>query len=189
MRHRILLLPLALFLVLSAESCLDSGAASEEQRVADNQQELYLRTQPIPQFDYSLQRDVYTQIYRATNEGRNTFTVVESVTGITKFACPSIGYALPADVSLTNPLQGIYITSSGGAGVVELPEPNGLYSSKNTDGTWILCVGDGGEITPIYTEHKVTTFPFFIDGLHPEWQRQAGSTATTVVVLDRQSGR
>ena len=185
MRNRTFLLPLALLLAVSGASCMDGNAANMEADVAGTQQEQYLRTQPVPVFDYSLQRDVLIQIYRATNEGRSTYTVVESVMGDTKFACPSIGYAIPADASLTNPLQGIYISQSGGAGVVELPEPNGLYSSKNTDGTWILCLADGGEITPIYTEHKVTTFPFFIDGLNPEWRRQEGSTSSTVVRLER----
>ncbi len=44
----------------------------------------------------------------------------------------------------------------------EEAEPTGLFSSKNTDGTWVLFVDTNGDIAPIYTEHKVTTFPFAV---------------------------
>ena len=158
-----------------------------ETQAVNRQQEHYAVGQPVPFFEHSLQRDVYTQIYQATNEARNTFTIVESTTGVTKWACPSVGYGIPADVSLTNPLKGSLVYGSAGTyrgtHVTEQAEPNGLFSSKNTDGTWILCVLATGEIAPIYTEHKISTFPFFVDGVETEWSQQAGTQASTNVQL------
>ena len=42
-------------------------------------------------------------------------------------------------------------------------EPNGLYSSKNSIATWVRCVNEKGQITPIYIESKVTAYPFPIE--------------------------
>ena len=89
---------------MGADEC-GGGTEAVDRDNVDRQQDHYSRTQPLPFFDYSLQRDVYMQIYRATNEARQTYTVVESITGQTKWHCPSVGYGIPADTSLTNPLR------------------------------------------------------------------------------------
>jgi hypothetical protein len=70
--------------------------------------------------------------------------------------CPSIGFGIPYDVSLTNPLQ--YV-GSGGA-VIEQAEPNGLFASKSTSATWVMCTDAAGGIAPIYVEGKVTVYPY-----------------------------
>lgn len=178
-----LMLLIAAPMLMGADSCYDGAnpADAAETRVVDRQQLHYLAAQPIPFYDFSLQRDVYTQIYNATNEARQTYTIVESMTGETKWACASVGYGIPADMSLTNPLKGERLYQ--GTVVTEQPEPNGLYSSGNTDGTWILCVMDDGSIAPIYTEHKVNTFPFFVDGVEAEWTQRSGSQPTTTVTI------
>lgn len=173
------------FMLGSSSSCLDAGSKTDRAETAavERQQEHYATTQPVPFFEHSLARDVYIQIYKATNMAPSTFTIIESVTGVTKFSCPSVGYALPADVSLTNPVKGDYI-ANGGTIVTDQAEPNGLFSSKNTDGTWVLCVMSGGEIAPVYTEHKVSVFPFYVEGLDGgQWTQQAGSVPSTTVTL------
>jgi hypothetical protein len=135
----------------------------DSQRV-QSQQQIYQSVQPVPVFDYSQDRDVLIQIYRAKNETVITHTIVTAYgTGGLIFQCPSIGYAIPADTSLTNPVQMQTQTRRGdgiAAVTIEQAEPNGLFSSDNTDGTYILCVMDNGAISPVYTEMKVTTFPF-----------------------------
>ena len=170
-------------MTMGPESCDDQE--DKDRRVVNDQQELYAQTQPMPFFDYSQARDVYTQIYKATNEARNTHTIIESVMGGTRFDCPSVGYGLPADTSLTNPLR--VMVGYHGA-VIEQAEPNGLYSSKNTDGTWVLCIGPNGELEPIYTEHKITTFPYrVVRNERGEWVRRAGATASTVIKIKGRS--
>lgn len=155
--------------MMGAEECANDArqvAREETQAIAEQQAHL-LVTQPVPAFDYSLQRDVLIQVYRMSNEAQSTYTVVDSITGQTIWSCPSIGFGIPADTSLTNPLTAHRFNGYGT--VVEQAEPNGLYSSKNTDGTWIVCVGSSGELAPIYTEHKVTTFPYAV-----EWSEDMG---------------
>ena len=42
---------------------------------------------------------------------------------------------------------------------IEQAEPNGIYASKNTNATWVLCLGKSGQIEPVYIESKVTIYP------------------------------
>ena len=134
------------------------GCGSRESRdreIVNRQQEHYAKVQPLPFYDYSTPRDILLQIYNVvTQESRSTYTVIETITGQTKYHGPSVGYGIPADVQLTNPLQPAFSVAQA--------EPNGLFSSKNTDGTWVLFVDSNGDITPVYTEHKVTTYPFVV---------------------------
>ena len=149
-----------LFLLLVAvfiTGC-EQNSIRQDTETVDRQQKTYAVNQPVPFFEWSQDRAVLTQIYIQKNEARNTWTVISSDgTGQPRFACPSVGFAIPADAQLTNPLQ-VYYNSSGA--VVEQAEPNGLYSSKNTDGTYVLCVRKNGDVAPVYTEMKATTFPF-----------------------------
>ncbi len=140
-----------------------SGEGSEiaDRATVREQQAIYGVALPVPLYDYSIPRDVFIQIYDVvTTKAYVTYTVVASMTGAVMFHGPSIGYALPADTSLTNPLK--RDGSSYGYTSIEQAEPNGLYSSKNTDGTWVLFLNDDGTVTPVYTEMKVTTFPFSV---------------------------
>lgn len=160
------------FAVIFMFGCAPAVRQTSQQVDAANtgeQQAIYQNRQPVPRFEWSQQRDTLIQIYVLQNEARSTFTTFHSNgTGAVIFACPSRGYAIPADAQLTNPVQlsaanivpsrgNTYVTVEG---VIELPEPNGIYSGKNTDGTWVVCVRESGEAVPVYSELKVQTFPF-----------------------------
>lgn len=166
--------------------CENGGQEQKDRGVVDKQQAQYAKVQPLPFYDYSIPRDIMIQIYNVvTQDARNTYTVIETITGVTKFQGPSIGYGIPADVQLTNGLKPAY-DSRVDSPVIEQAEPNGLFSSKNTDGTWVVFVDNNGDITPIYTEHKVTTFPFAVkkadDG---SWVRADNKKATLTLKFNR----
>jgi len=135
-------------------ACQPSSLTNDTQQT-NNQLLQYQKVQPVPYYDWSEQRNTLIQIYNAKNEARQTWAVVESMTGVPLWTCPSVGFPIPADTQLTNPDQ------YSGTGV-SLPqmEPDGLYSSTNTDATYVLCVRPDGKAVPIYTEQKVTMFPF-----------------------------
>lgn len=157
MRRIVLFIGSALIGVVACDSIPNSERA-DNARVQD-QQAHYATVQPLPYFDFSMDRDILIQIYKTKNEARQTHSVVTSQgTGAILWDCPSIGFPLPADTQLTNGLQpygGKYGYTS-----IEQAEPNGLFSSKNTDATYILCVGPTGDVSPVYTEQKVTAYPF-----------------------------
>ena len=150
-------------LVLALVIGCDTTQEGKDRAVVSQQQAQYAKVQPLPLYDYSIPRDIMIQIYNVvTQESRSTYTVIETITGQTKFHGPSIGYGIPADVQLTNPLQPAFPIHQSSGEIIEQAEPNGLFSSKNTDGTWVLFVDNNGDITPVYTEHKVTTYPFVV---------------------------
>jgi hypothetical protein len=154
-----LLMLLGCALLLMATDCAPPSSETRDRQVVQEQQTIYQARQPVPRFEFSQERDTLIQIYRLRQEARATFTTFHSNgTGDVIFACPSRGYAIPADTQLTNPVQAD--RSLPGNPVLEQAEPNGLFSSKNTDGTWVLCVRENGEIAPVYSELKVQTFPF-----------------------------
>lgn len=141
----------------------DSQAAKTSQAV-NRQQEQYSAAQPVPAYDWSLERDIVIQLYNIRNMKAATHSVWRSDRGMVEGDCPSIGFGIPYDTSLTNPLATTDEDQTGrrnaALAVIELPEPNGLYSSKNTSATWVLCVGDVGQLEPIYVETKVTAYPY-----------------------------
>jgi len=133
--------------------CSSNTEAADRAAVQD-QQGQYRASQPVPAFDYSTERDAAIQLYSARNENVNTHTVWRSDLGTIEDHCPSIGYPIPYDTSLTNPMQ--HYTQGG---VIEQAEPNGLFASHNSIATWVRCTYKG-KITPIYIESKVTTYPY-----------------------------
>lgn len=149
---------LSLLLAFLGACEYQEAADTKDKAVVNEQQKVYATTQPIPTFKWSQDRDNLIQIYKQKNDARNTYAVVRSSgTGEILWHCPSIGFPIPADTQLTNPLQILYATSAG-VGVVEQAEPNGLFTSKNTDGTYVFCVDSQGNVSPQYTELKAEVF-------------------------------
>lgn len=139
----------------------------------------------VPLYDYSIPRDVFIQIYDVvTTKAYMTYSIITSMTGNVIYHGDSVGYALPADMQLTNPVKPLsysYHESS----IIEQAEPNGLYSSKNTDGTWVLFVQENGAVTPVYTEMKVTTFPYKVKQIENGiWVRADNKDVEFVIDLD-----
>ncbi len=158
--NRLTLIP---FLLLSLSAC-DKGSDSKDRETVEAQQQQYATAQPVPTFDYSLERDVAIQLYRARNQSVATWTVWRSDLGQVEGDCASIGYPLPYDTSLTNPIKRSSYTSA--AVPIEQAEPNGLYSSKNSIATWVRCLSkvNGQDVeAPIYIESKVTAYPYPVD--------------------------
>ena len=142
--------------MIGASACLDEQVAQERRKVS-SQQVQYSIAQPMPLFDWSLERQLIIDLYRLRNEKVSTHAVWRSDYGTIEGDCPSMGFGLPYDTSLTNPLRAIHDYHD--SAVVEQPEPNGIFASKNTAATWVMCIGDGGLIEPVYIESKVTIYP------------------------------
>lgn len=145
-------------ILLTLSACDTETADRADRELTDKQQGIYQVKQPLPFFDYSFERSMVTQIYVARNDALNTWSVWRSATGQIEDWCPSIGFGIPYDTQLTNPLK--RSTNAQGATAVEQAEPNGLFSSKNTAATWVLCQLPNGDISPVYIESKVTVYPW-----------------------------
>lgn len=157
-------------LAILASSILLAGCGkyeTSESRDAEKvamQQDQYAKGQPIPAFDWSLERDLVTKLYQIRNQKVTTHSVWRSNYGTIEGDCPSYGYGIPYDTSLTNPLVATSTASerafrSDSLTSIEQAEPNGIFASKNTSATWVMCLGQNGDIEPVYVETKVTVYP------------------------------
>lgn len=159
MKRIISIFVLSLVFMLGLMGC-EKSAERKTSEAVNRQQEQYVAAQPIPTFDWSLERHLVIQLYQTRNSKVTTHTVWRSDYGMIEGDCPSLGFGIPYDTSLTNPLQMSYAGTNVGTAVVEQAEPNGLFASKNTSATWVMCIGSGGTIEPVYVESKVTAYPY-----------------------------
>lgn len=160
-----LIAAVGLFILIQLTACggvVDSAETRDAKRV-QQQQGQYAKAQPVPIFDWSLERDLVIKLYNVRNKKVATHSVWRSDRGLIEGDCPSYGYGIPYDTSLTNPLattdedQKGY--SNAALAVIEQAEPNGIFASKNTSATWVMCLGQSGSIEPVYVETKVTVYP------------------------------
>lgn len=155
---------LAILTFLSFLGC-DATKSTESKVVAKvaQQQSQYAIGQPIPAFDWSLERHLVIELYKVRNQKAATHSVWRSDRGMIEGDCPSYGYGIPYDTSLTNPLMSTDEDQDGydqrALTTIEQAEPNGIFASKNTAATWVMCLGESGNIEPIYVETKVTVYP------------------------------
>ena len=140
--------------------CIEGDQEDKDRKAVQAQQSQYAASQPVPVFNWSLERHLVAQLYQIRNQRVATHSIWRSDRGLVEGDCASVGFGLPYDTSLTNPLQGVHIATNGGVTAIEQAEPNGIFASKNTTATWIMCAGKGGMIEPVYVETKVTVYPY-----------------------------
>ena len=141
-----------------------SGTTNQNRAERDKvneQQGQYAIGQPVPVYDFSLERDLLIKLYNLRNDRVATHSVWRADFGMIEGDCPSMGYGLPYDTSLTNPWVSYYSSSSSVA--VGQAEPNGIFASTNTAATWVMCVSEAGLIEPHYVETKVTVYPYTVE--------------------------
>lgn len=143
---------------------VNDTAATIESKQVNNQQKQYAKVQPVPFFDWSFERDQVIQLYRLRNFQAATHTVWRGDTSVIEGDCPSIGFGIPYDTSLTNPVTATdednYGSRNNALASIGQAEPNGVYASTNTSATWVMCVGPYGKVEPHYVEAKVTGYPY-----------------------------
>jgi len=163
-----LMIDMTILLVILGAGCMtpttQTQALTAEQTQVGNQQANYVTNQPPPYFDWSQQRDILIQIYKAKNSAINTWSYTTSpFTGKITWESPTFGFPIPGGTELTNPQQLVAKrynpdSSTWMDGVVAQAEPDGTYSPSTSLGTWVLCVNDDGSVSPAYIEDNVRTF-------------------------------
>ena len=167
------------FVSLGIGECGTPSSQKKETQKVDQQQAQYAKGQPVPAFDWSLERSLIIQLYIIRNSKVATHAVWRSDYGMIEGDCPSMGFGIPYDSSLTNPLMVAGRIDS--ATTIEQPEPNGIFASKNTSSTWVMCIGQSGIIEPVYIESKVTIYPGPVK-VDYKTQRVVRSGAATVII-------
>lgn len=165
-------------MIAGCEESQDRKDTQQTQR----QQSQYAISQPVPKYDWSLERHMVIKLYDLRNVKAATSAVWRSSTGMIEGHCPSLGFGIPYDTSITNPLKS-YKGYRDGA-VTEQAEPNGIFLSKNTSATWIMCVGKFG-IEPIYTEARVTGYPYPITADYDKNRVTRTGKATVTIDMNK----
>lgn len=172
--------------LVGADGC--SGQQSQEkkdQKVVEQQQAQYAARQPVPVYDWSLERELVRKLYDMRNQRVATHSVWRSDYGTIEGDCASMGYGIPYDTSLTNPFQ---VTGNSYHALTSIgqAEPNGVFASTNTAATWVICTSKGG-LEPVYVESHVTVYPGPMN-VDYETNRvtQAGGKRHTIAVPEQQ---
>jgi hypothetical protein len=160
---------LVLALALSVVGCgpydETTTVSQKETAIVNSQQSIYAKAQPVPLFNYSLPRDLWIQFYKAsTSNVVRTWSCEVSAYGkpISEIY-ESVGYPIPMDTQLTNSqmvIEDTFAYEDHSGQVVAQPEPNGLFTSPNTNATIIMVADADGKVTPIYSEHMVQCWAF-----------------------------
>src|ERR1700722_17704182 len=103
------------------------------------------------------ERKMLKRILEIRDQGLNTTTYNVDMNGHPHKICDSIGYGFPLSTQFTNPAQNPRTTV-----VLSQAEPNGLFSSPTSEGTWISCVDPANKhnIQVVYVEPRVIVSPF-----------------------------
>ena len=143
-----------------ADSCDNQPSArSKEASIVEKQNQIYVATQPPPVFDWSLERHLLTELYKARNNAVATYSYVRNqYTGKVMSSCPSVGFPISAATQLTNPQM--IAAKEYQTGVLALPqaEPNGLFTPAESRGTYVMCLNKDGKVTPRYYEQDVEAY-------------------------------
>lgn len=149
---------------LGLTACGPDTQENKDARLVNEQQAQYAIAQPVPRYDWSLERDLLIKLYNLRNEKVATHSVWRSDLGNIEDDCPSMGFGMPYDTSLTNPWVATDQSNDGydepALASIGQPEPNGIFASTNTAATWVMCVDENGLIEPHYVETKVTVYPY-----------------------------
>lgn len=149
-------------LMVACNTTGNNKSIQADQKTVADQQAIYAKAQPVPVYDYSQTRASLISIYNFKTKAIATNSVFYAMDKPI-FICPSYGFPIPADTQLTNPQQLTKVNPPGNdngvSGAVPLAEPDGTYTSPNTNGTYVLCVRDGKAV-PVYWEGYVGAFMF-----------------------------
>ena len=175
------LITVLLILIVLGVGCASDNerytAKATEEKQVGKQQALYVATQPPPYFDWSQQRDIMIQIYKAQNEAIYTYSYTQSpYTGKIMWESATFGFPIAGGTQLTNPEQ--TVTAYQSLATIAQAEPNGLYSPESSRGTWVLCVNEDGSISPAYIEDDVKCFTTPMKEVDGKMTPIGGSTAS-----------
>jgi hypothetical protein len=162
-RALFLLATIPLYLAADADGCASPQQQASETQAVKRQQAVFEQVQPIPSFDFSLERQRMIDLYKARQSAAQTWSVWRAYDHTIDGWCPSSGFPIPYGTELTAPDR-VWADTHGTDGyaavTVSNPEPNGLYTQgSGSPGTWVFCIIDT-EIAPIYVEDNVTVYPF-----------------------------
>jgi hypothetical protein len=132
---------------------------STSDQLQHDQQEVLLQAATatgMPAIVNFAERKMLKRILEIRDQAINTTTYIVDMNGRPHKICDSIGYGFPYSTQFTNPSQNPLKDV-----VLSQAEPNGLFSSPTSEGTWISCVDPVNKhMQVVYVEPRVIVSPF-----------------------------
>jgi hypothetical protein len=186
-RFYLICLPVVAIACMGNSSCdsqVPATSVKQESNVVEKQQSIYVNAQPVPVFDWSLERHLMTELYKARNNAVATYSYVRNqYTGKILSSCPSIGFPISAATQLTSPsrTEEHYGQEGGGNVIIPQPEPNGLFTPAESRGTYVMCLNKDGQVTPRYYEEDVEAYVTPMHEVNGELVQIEGSKASVTI--------
>jgi hypothetical protein len=152
---------------------------STSDQLQHDQQEVLLQAATatgMPAIVNFAERKMLKRILEIRDQAINTTTYIVDMNGHPHKICDSIGYGFPYSTQFTNPSQNPLKDV-----VISQAEPNGLFSSPTSEGTWISCVDPvTKDIQVVYVEPRVIVSPFPLSASSDLRLENAGSIGVQV---------
>jgi len=159
---KIIIAAIAAFFVLTAESCDNAPSATQKEAAAQERVQAESQAQVgMPAIVNFAEKRNYKMIYELRdNPNYATYTYLVGMHNELKLLCHSVGYGIPESSQYTNPSMVSYASTNVGVATLPQADPNGLFSSPSSQGTWVMCLGPDGKVAPVRSEPNVLTSPF-----------------------------
>jgi hypothetical protein len=153
---------------------------STSDQLQHDQQEVLLQAATatgMPAIVNFAERKMLKRILEIRDQAINTTTYIVDMNGHPHKICDSIGYGFPYSTQFTNPSQNPLKDV-----VLSQAEPNGLFSSPTSEGTWISCVDPANKhnMQVVYVEPRVIVSPFPLSASSDLRLENAGSIGVQV---------
>jgi hypothetical protein len=173
---KLIVFGMALAMLLTLGACAGNKQAQKGGQTAQAEQEAVqngfnrlTKTQPVPSFDWSQERQtlIDTEAIRATGALSTTQFYLDAV-GMVQW-CPSKGAPIPSSYQLSGTKQWVDIPNDESRTLYDIDqgEPTGIYVGEST-ATWVLCLDDNGKPFAVYWEGPVGSTVGIVDGLPSE---------------------
>lgn len=153
MKKKLLLILLSIGIVSTCITGCDDSSSREEKSYTEESMNNALDAVGLPNVSNYYERSQLKSIYELRDDPELVcyWYTKNSMTGKWVYEGKCIGYGIPYGASMTSPEQYAY----NGA-TLPLAEPNGIYTNGVTSSaTWILCVGEEGDVKPQYVEQEI----------------------------------
>lgn len=158
---------LKLFVVISSLSLLIMAGCSEDQSSSDtkqkNQEEKMLQQATSQTGMPNITNFQERKQLKAILEARDTANLItymytqNEMDGKWVYQGEAIGFPIPYATEYTNPEKTVYGSYQDNFTTIPQADPNGLFSSQDTSGDWIMAVNPKtGQPEPQYMEPNVT---------------------------------
>lgn len=120
----------------------------------------------LPAIVNNQEKRVYKDIYELRDRPNLvTYTYITDMNGGLHKICDSIGFGISESTQYTSPEKLVSNEGYRDGAYAKIPvpqaDPNGLFSSPSSNGTWVMCKVPGkDEVQPVRAEPNVITSPF-----------------------------